>query len=130
VDASPTGGNQEQGGTQYIAQTATSTNSGSPTTATAISGTPDQIYMAVTTNNGGSAAAIYLSLPEGTVTGQMLVVRHDASTGGSANHTLNLRNSDGSHNVQNFSPWSAGQDYVAISYVWSGSRWYMAGKVN
>ena len=81
--------------------------------------------MAVSTSSDASSSReCILTLPAGTVAGQTLMVRHQATSDGSANHTLKILNNNGSDNVQNFAPWSAGNDFKAITVVWNGSRWY------
>ena len=112
-------------GAQYVEQSCRSSNPGDVVVATAISGSPDQIYMAVSTSSDASSSReCILRLPAGTVNGQTLAVRHQATSDGSADHTLKILNNDGSDNVQNFSSWSAGNNFKAIILVWNGTRWY------
>lgn len=113
------------GGSQYVTQSCRSSEVGDIRTASALSGYSANIYMAVTTSSDASSSRqCILTLPAGTTNGQTLVVRHQATFDGSANHTLKILNNDGSDNVQNFSPWSAGNDFKAITLVWNGTRWY------
>jgi hypothetical protein len=115
-------------GAEYVEQSCRSGQVGDVVVATAISGSPDQIYMAVSTSSDASSSReCILRLPAGTVNGQTLVVRHQATSDGSANHTLKILNNDASDNVQNFAPWSAGNDFKAITLVWNGTRWYTIG---